>query len=228
MTPPTGPTVSRRGTAPVRRRVRRAFAIALGAGALAVAPVACSDSTAGPDVPDVNDPDAPPATAPNGAAAFPLPADPGAQIRAAGLRELPEDAELTTTYAHVDVIINGFAVEVPAGIGTTPTGASPVSTPGTDGVVRIQTEVSEDPEDTPPTFTLGQLFTQWGVRLDKTCVATYCTDTSQQLLGMVNGQLVGDPASIAFSDQDQIVVWYGPRDTNPQVPASYDFPTTTP
>lgn len=230
MTRATGWSVTSRGPVPASgaRRVRRALAIGVAVGALAVVPVACGDSTAGPDVPDVNDPDAPPATAPNGAPAFPLPADPGAQIRAAGLREVPEDAQVVTTNAHVDVFINGFTVEVPAGIGTTSSGASPLSTPGADGVVRIQTEVTEDPEDPPPTFTLGQLFTQWGVRLDKSCVATYCTDGSRQLLGMVNGQLVGDPASIAFSDQDQIVVWYGPRDTNPQVPASYEFPTTTP
>lgn len=201
--------------------------VAVGLGALVVVPVACGDSSADPDIADVNDPDAPPATAPNGAPAFPLTADPGAQIRAAGLRELPEDAEVTTTHAHVDVIINGFVVEVPAGIGTTPSGSSPLNTPDADGIVRIQTEISDDPEESPPTFTLGQLFTQWGVRLDKTCVAAYCTDDTQQLLGMVNGQLVGDPASIAFADQEQIVVWYGPRGTNPSVPASYDFPPSS-
>jgi hypothetical protein len=58
-------------------------------------------------------------------------------------------------------------------------------------------------------------------------VATYCTDDQHQLLGMVDGQLVGDPASIAFADQDQIVVWFGPRGTNPSVPASYAFPPSS-
>jgi hypothetical protein len=188
--------------------------------------VSCSRSNPANDARDVNDPELPPATSSTGAADFPLPDDPGAQIRAAGLRELDEDAEVTTSYAHVDVIINGRDVVVPAGIGRTPSSRSPVSTTSDDGVVTIETEVPDD-GDEPPAVTLGQFFTQWGVRLDKSCVATYCTDETNQLLGIVDGQLVGDPASIAFADQEQIVVWFGPRGTNPSVPVSYDFPTTT-
>ncbi len=176
---------------------------------------------------DVNDPEAPPATAPNGAPSFALPEDPGAQIRASGLRELPDDAEVIRSRVHVAVIINDFPVEVPAGIGVTPNGSSPLSTTDTDGIVIIQTEVPEGADDTAPTYTLGQLFTEWGVRLDKTCVAAYCSDESHQLLGWVNGQLVGDPASIALVDLDQVVVWFGPRDVNPAIPASHDFPTDT-
>jgi hypothetical protein len=205
--------------------VRRPLLV--GAAALVLlGAVSCAGSDPTTEVPDVNDPEGPLATAPDGAPAFPLPADPGAQIRAAGLRELDEDAEVTTAEAHVDVIINGYTVPIPAGIGTTPSSRSPVSTPADDGVVRIDTESTEG-DDEPPTFTLGQLFTQWGVRLDKSCVATYCTDDTQQLLGIVNGQLVGDPASIAFADQHQIVVWFGPRGSNPPVPVSYDFPPTS-
>ena len=78
-----------------------------------------------------------------------------------------------------------------------------------------------------PVFTLGQLFTQWGVRLDKSCVATYCTGDPHQPLGFVNGQLVGDPASISFQENDQIVVWFGPRGTNPPVPVTYSFPPSS-
>ena len=210
------------------RRTRRALAVVVGVGVLALGAGACGDSSPGTDAVDVNDPDAPPATAPNGAPSFPLPEDPGAQIRAAGLRELPEDAEVVTTHAHVDVFINDFVVDVPAGIGVTPGGgSSPLNTPADDGVVRMQVEVEDAAGEDPPVYTLGQLFTQWGVRLDKSCVATYCTNETNQLLGVVNGQLVGDPASIAFGDTDQIVVWYGPRGTNPPVPVTHDFPPST-
>jgi hypothetical protein len=196
--------------------------------ALALGSAACGGSGSGGDVPDVNDPDAPPATAPNGAPEFPLPADPGAQIRAAGLREVPEDADVTTAHAHVDVTINDYVVTVPAGIGVTPSGRSPLNTPSADGIVAMETEAVEpETEEEPPVFTLGQLFTQWGVRLDKSCVATYCTGDTHQLLGFVNGQLVGDPASISFQENDQIVVWFGPRGTNPPVPVTYSFPPSS-
>jgi hypothetical protein len=211
-----------------RRTARRAVAAAAATVVLAVGAVGCGGSGNGADPPDVNDPNGPPATSPGGAPDFPLPEDQGAQIRAAGLREVPDDVEVVTTYAHVDVLINDHVVPVPAGIGITPSGRSPLHTPSDDGIVAMQTEVPEPgSEDDPPTFTLGQLFTQWGVRLDKSCVATYCTDDRQQLLGLVNGQLVGDPASISFDDGDQIVVWFGPRGTNPPVPATYAFPPSS-
>lgn len=230
--------IERDGRAPggsiarTRPRVGRGRAGAAAvAAALAVAAVACSGSGNGTEVPDVNDPDAPPATAAGGGPEFPLPQDPGAQIRAAGLRELPDDVELTTAQAHVDVLINGYTVTVPAGIGITPSGRSPLNTPDADGIVVMESEVVElDPgqePEPPPMYTLGQLFTQWGVRLDKECVATYCTDDERQLLGIVNGQLVGDPASITFADGDQVVIWYGARGTNPPVPATYAFPPSS-
>ena len=213
------------------RSARRAVLATVATATLAVTAIACTGSGNGTDVPDVNDPDGPPATAVNGAPEFPLPQDPGAQMKAAGLRELPEDVELDVTKAHVDVLINGFTVTVPAGIGVTPSGRSPLNTPDADGIVVMESEVietdpGEEPEP-PPMYTLGQLFTQWGVRLDKECVATYCADESNQLLGIINGQLVGDPASITFADQDQVVVWYGPRGTNPPVPATFAFPPSS-
>ena len=224
---------ARRGSTPWSRgrSARRAVFAAVATATLAVAVTSCGGSGTGTEVPDVNDPDGPPATAVDGGPEFPLPQDPGAQMKAAGLRELPDDVELTATQAHVDVLINGFTVTVPAGIGVTPSGRSPLNTPDADGIVVMESEVIEtDPDEEPeppPMYTLGQLFTQWGVRLDKECVATYCTDEDNQLLGIVNGQLVGDPASITFADRDQVVVWYGPRGTNPPVPATYAFPPSS-
>ena len=46
-----------------------------------------------------------------------------------------------------------------------------------------------------------------------------------QLLGFLNGELVGDPASIPLNAHDQIVIWYGPKSAgNPTLPATTTFP----
>jgi hypothetical protein len=157
----------------------------------------------------------------SGGASFGLPKDPGAAIKAAGLPELsPERSqELAVVHdkAHLEVAINGQPVTVPNGIGvTTNKNLSPMHTTDDSGVVRVEAEK-------PDTFTIGQFFTEWGVKLDKNCLATFCTDDKNQLLGYVNGQLVPDPASIPISQHAAIVVWYGPKGTNPKVPATYAF-----
>lgn len=156
-----------------------------------------------------------------GGAAFALPKDAAAAIRQAGLPELsPERSrELAVVHnrAHLDVTINGQPVTVPSGIGVTANqNVSPMHTTDDSGIVRIESEK-------PDTFTIGQFFTEWGVNLDKNCLGTFCTDGTNQLLGFVNGQLVPDPASIPINDKSEIVIWYGPKGTNPKVPASYPF-----
>lgn len=171
----------------------------------------------------------PSGTTASGAPSFDLPEDPGNAMRAANLHEIPNENVKALYRAHVDVIVNDKPVTIPAGLGVGTSATSPVTTTDASGVVHINVDgtVEEQPDDKgkPMTFRVGQLFAQWDVRLDKSCLATYCNDDDHQLLGFVNGQLVADPASIPFHANDQIVVWYGPKGSNPQVPASYAFPT---
>ena len=44
------------------------------------------------------------------------------------------------------------------------------------------------------------------------------------LRAVVTGSLAADPSTIQLADGDQIVVWYGDRDTNPTVATTYAFP----
>jgi len=199
-----------------RRRAARATSAALGVGLLVLGCTKTDDAKTPP--PDKSETQGTTAT---GGAAFSLPKDPAAAIRSAGLPELsPERSrELAVVHdrAHLDVTINGEAVLVPSGIGVTPNkNLSPMHTTDDAGIVRIEAEK-------PDTFTIGQFFTEWGVKLDKNCLATFCTDDKNQLLGFVNGQLVPDPASIPITQNSEIVVWYGPKGTNPKVPATYRF-----
>ena len=154
-----------------------------------------------------------------GAIVFPLPADPSAAIKASGLPELGSESFVVHEHAHLDLVINGQAVTVPAGIGINGrSGISPLHTHDTTGTIHIEAEK-------PDTFTLGQFFTEWGVKLDANCVATFCTDDKNQLLAFVNGQPAPDPAAIHISQHAEIYVWYGPRSTPPTPPASYTFPS---
>lgn len=218
------------GTEPSRRRplsrgARQLMRAAFGAAALAALATGCTAKDQGPPPPPTTS--ANQGTTPSGGAAFGLPLDPDAAIRSAGLREISIESppELAARkQAHLDVTVNGQPVTVPAGIGTTKSARAPIHTVDESGVIHIVPEQSDKPE----TLTIGQFFTQWAVKLDKNCLATYCTDDKNQLLGYLNGQLVPDPASIPLADGAEIVVWYGPKGTNPKVPGSYAFAPVPP
>src|SRR5262249_56387760 len=81
-------------------------------------------------------------------------------------------------HVHLDVIVDGRRVVVPAGVGIAEpvdTGHgffglvanSPLHTHGADGIIHVEA-------DRPGAYTLGQFFDEWGVRLDRTCVGGYC------------------------------------------------------
>jgi hypothetical protein len=154
-----------------------------------------------------------PGTESDGTPVFPVPKDTGEAVRRAGLSQLPTEKLDVHYHPHVDVIINDHKVTVAANIGISADGFSPLHTHDTSGTIHIESAKAD-------VFRVGQLFAEWGVKLDKNCVATYCTDDKNQLLGFVNGQMVGDPASIPFAMNQEVVIWYGPRGINPKVPTS--------
>jgi hypothetical protein len=161
-------------------------------------------------------------TAKDGSPVFPLPEDPIAAIRQANLSALPDEVLTYHVHAHLDLVINGHPVTVPEDIGVIRdankkiTGITAVHTDDTSGLIHVEA-AKEEP------FSIGQLFAEWGVKLDKTCLATYCTDESNQLLGFLNGELVGDPASIPLTSHANIYIWFGPKGTNPKAPV-FAFP----
>src|SRR4051812_2167599 len=114
--------------------------------------------------------------------------------RAVAAKLVPERREsfLNHVHAHLDVFVNGKRARVPAGIGinirdpgvqTFPTGdgtkayggislcskpcISPLHTHDDTGILHTESA-------SPLPNTLGQFFTEWGVRLTRTCVGTYC------------------------------------------------------
>jgi hypothetical protein len=76
------------------------------------------------------------------------------------------------------------------------------------------------------TFTLGQLFGVWGLRLTRSCVGAYCAGGRAQLAVYADGRRVrGDPRVLPLAPHAEIVVAYGTRAELPRpLPSTYAFP----
>lgn len=152
-----------------------------------------------------------------------LPDDARPYIAAAGLEVLGGEQLEVHYHAHVDVIDNSAKVTVPAGIGFVvrngkATGITVLHTHDTTGIIHIESA-------TPQPFTLGQVFTEWGVALSATQVGGLHVDGTNVLVAFVNGQrFTGDPATLRLKPHLEIALWYGPSGETPKVPKSYHFP----
>ena len=173
-----------------------------------------------------------------GAVPWPAPPDPLERTRLAGLTA--ERRELLTfhVHTHLDVFVNGRPVTVPAGIGIaisdpavkrfqTPFGLgygriercidtciSPLHTHDASGVLHTESAVDHANQ-------LGQFFTEWGVRLDRSCVGGYCMPKATIQVFVDGDPYGGDPARIELTDKKEIAITVGSPPA--KVPASYDF-----
>ena len=166
---------------------------------------------------------------------WPAPDNPIERTTEAGLTpEVKEHLE-THRHAHLDVFVDGEEVPVPAAIGIDitdpgvqhfPDGGyggieecakpciSPLHTHDASGI--IHTESTAD-----TLLTLGQFFTEWGVKLDDDCVGEFCESKTDIAVYIGGDEYEGDPADIELDDQKVIVIAIG---TPPDViPARADF-----
>jgi hypothetical protein len=163
-----------------------------------------------------------------GAAPWPAPADPVKLTRQAGLTPETQEFVFLHVHAHLDVFVNGKRVVVPAGLGVDVTNPavrrfkandgsigyggisppcaqpciSPLHTHFTDGV--LHTEAKENQFNT-----LGELFTEWSVRLTPTCVGGYCKPTAPFTVYVDGTPFDGDPRTIELQDKREIAVVIG-------------------
>ena len=154
---------------------------------------------------------------------WPLPTQSSkAYIDAAGLPLYTQEKTLVHYHAHLDVSVDGQPVQVPADIGIAfengqPTAISPLHTHDTSGVIHV--EAGENAK-----FTLGQLFTEWGLRLDQECIGGMCQKDGKELRYFVNGVAYdGDPVEIPIREHEEIAILYGKPDQLPKPPSTYDF-----
>jgi hypothetical protein len=161
------------------------------------------------------------------------------QIGSAGL--IPILATLVRhDHTHVDLILNGRHVVIPAGVGMAepvdtgpcpkspiPVGDcttghvyvaqvanSPIHTHSTSGIIHIESDRKRG-------FTLGQFFDEWGVRLTSRCVGGYCTGAGRQLRVYVNGKRVANPRAVPLLNRQEIAVVYGGPASFRNVPSTY-------
>lgn len=172
------------------------------------------------------------------AAPWPRPDQPLARARAAGLK--PAKTELLDyhVHAHLDVFVDGDAVTVPAGIGIgdaipereTVDGLkfyslnslprckqpciSPLHTHTDSGILHTESPVEK-------LNTLGEFFTEWGVRFTKRCVGGYCKPATKIATYIDGDRFSGDPRSIELENHREIALVIGTPPT--KIPKTADF-----
>jgi hypothetical protein len=153
-------------------------------------------------------------------ASWPLPKDASAAAAQAKLPMLAGEVLTVHYHSHVDIVLRGSTVKIPAGIGidTARSKISPLHTHDSTGIVHI-----ESGQDVP--FTLGQLFAEWGQPLSSRQVGTVAAEDNERVLVIRNGEVLsGDPAAVRFTAHAEIVIWLGGSSATPQVNSSYTFP----
>ncbi|HVL30594.1 MAG TPA: hypothetical protein VM299_00020 [Solirubrobacteraceae bacterium] len=141
------------------------------------------------------------------------------RLQAIGLDALAEEGQALHIHQHLDVFVEGRRVRVPADIGVGPS-LSYIAAVHTHeaGVIHVESPTIQ-------TYTLGQFFAIWGVRLDRRCIGGLCAAGGKRLRVWVNGKPVdADPTRIVLQEHQQIVLAFGTPAQDPDpVPASFDF-----
>jgi hypothetical protein len=92
---------------------------------------------------------------------------------------------------------------------------SPLHTHDVTGIIHTESSTREY-------NTLGQLFTEWNLKLDRSCVATFCEPQTKIAIS-VNGQPYtgGDPRTIPLSNFEEIAIVVGAPPA--RIPATADW-----
>jgi hypothetical protein len=148
-----------------------------------------------------------------------LPADPIKGANAAGLAIASSEKLTQHIHAHVDVYVNGQKQTVPANLGIATDGSqlAEMHTHDNTGVIHI-----ESPSKTKK-FTLGEVFTEWNVKLTPTQLGGLKADATHPLTVYLNGKpQTGDPTTVQLAAHAEVAVVYGAKNSV-KVPSSYTF-----
>jgi hypothetical protein len=170
------------------------------------------------------------------------PSNPMALAAQAGFESTDREWLITHSHAHLDVFVDGQRVKVPSGIGIDTkahggvdkkatldgTGTeyfvticpapclSPLHTHDPSGVVHTE---SKNPNEGP--YTLGQFFTEWGVRLDDSCVGEFCKSNTSIVVYLNGQKSTSNPADIKLKSHLEVAIIIGKAPS--LIPDSWDF-----
>lgn len=136
------------------------------------------------------------------------------RLRPSGLDALRMEGAVLHHHEHLDLYVNGRAVTVPAFVGIDQEAGflTELHTHDASGIIHVESPVQRS-------FTLGQFFCEWGVKLNAQCLGPY----RGELAWWVNGRRMhGNPALLELRQHQEIVIAAGRPPTT--VPSSYDFP----
>jgi hypothetical protein len=148
-------------------------------------------------------------------------ADLAERLRAIGIPALsPMEGTAVHIHQHLDLYVDGRKVLVPAGIGIDPAvGYAPLHTHDPSGVIHVESP-------TVRSYTLGEFFAVWGVRITPSCLGGYCAGGGRQLRLFVDGRAYrGDPTTLVLAPHQELVVAFGTAAQLPSpIPSTYQFP----
>jgi hypothetical protein len=182
----------------------------------------------------VSEPPSPPAAA--GELLWPAPTNPLELTVKAGLQPEPKETLNFHVHAHLDVVVDGRSILVPAGIGINITDPavkhgqwnggpayggiqgctqpciSPLHTHYESGLIH-----TESASNTPNR--LGQFFTEWDVALSSTCVGQYCSPATPIAIYVDGTRYSGNAGDITLTDHKEIAIVIGSPPK--QIPSSF-------
>jgi hypothetical protein len=148
-------------------------------------------------------------------------ADLAERLQAVGVPPLsPTEGTAVHIHQHLDLFVDGREVPVPAGIGIDPAvGYAPLHTHDASGVIHVESPTAR-------TYTLGDFFAVWGVRLTPGCLGGYCAGGGRQLRVYVDGRAYpGDPTTLVLAAHQELMVAFGtPAQLPSPIPSAYPFP----
>ena len=157
-----------------------------------------------------------------GAPPWPAPSSVPAGVRAAGLTLPAAQPDVVRFAVHLDVIVDGRRVAVPAGIGVGTSGhrIAALYTSDASGIIHVESDSDAS------VFTLGQFFDEWQVALTSQRLGGLRTSRSGWVAVYLDGaRVTGAPGSVLLTPHLEIAVAY---QTAPvAAPAGYAFPAGT-
>lgn len=155
---------------------------------------------------------------------WPAPADALSGARAAGLSVEAGEGTAKHFHAHLAVIVDDQPVKVAANLGVDTAGGlmSELHTHDDSGLVHVEAPTATK------RYTLGQLFSEWQVRLDERGIGGLEASGGKALRAYVDGKEVkGNPAAIELTSRRKITLVYGPAGEKVTLPPPYNFPEGT-